>query len=165
MNFTDLKNDLKDVAPYLAAALSATGPAGMVAGGILQAVVGQSSPDAIHAELMGNPQALERVRLAEINSHEAITQALIQNATAQAATNTATASHPWLIGWRSIVGYDCALALTWQWLLLPVTVFFLGLAHISIQTPAFDNADLLKILGALLGLASWHGLETWQAKP
>lgn len=160
MNWEAIKNDLGRAAPFIAGLLGVTGPAGAVAGAILSATLGTpSDPDAVHAALAADPQALEKVRLAEINNAGAIRLAMIQNANEQAATNTAMASHPWLIGWRAILGYACALAVAWQLFLLPIVIFFLGLAHLPVAAPEFNFKVLLSLLGTLLGAATWHLAE------
>lgn len=160
MSWETVKADIERAAPFLAPLLGATGPIGALAGAVLSAALGTSSePDAIHAALAADPAALERVRLAEINNAGAIRLAMIQNANAQAATNTAMATHPWLIGWRAILGYACALAVAWQLFALPIVVFFLGLAHLPAATPEFNFKVLLSLLGTLLGAATWHLAE------
>ena len=160
MSWDAIKADLAHVAPFLSPLLGATGPVGALAGAVLSAALGTSAePDAIHAALAADPAALERVRLAEINNAGAIRLAMIQNANLQAETNTAMAAHPWLIGWRAILGYACALAVAWQLFALPIVVFFLGVAHLPVETPAFNFKVLLSLLGTLLGAASWHLAE------
>lgn len=157
MTWAELKGDLASVAPFLGAALDCAGPVGMLAGGILQAATGGSSPDEARSILaVRDPQVLERVRLAEIQNHGAIQQALIQNANLQAEANVAAAAHPWLIGWRSIVGYACAAAVAWQLFLLPIVEYSLSLAHVSAPVPAFPFRTLMSLLLTLLGAASWH---------
>lgn len=160
MTWDDLKSDVTKIAPFLAAGLGVTGPLGALAGAVLSAALGTTSePAAIHAALAADPAALERVRLAEINNAGAIRLAMIQNANLQAATNTAMAAHPWLIGWRAILGYACACAVAWQLFALPIVVFFLGIAHLQVVTPEFNFKVLLSLLGTLLGAASWHLAE------
>lgn len=155
-----IKKDLASAAPFIAGLLDVTGPAGAVAGAILSATLGTpSEPDAVHAALAADPQALEKVRLAEINNAGAIRLAMIQNANEQAATNTAMAAHPWLIGWRAILGYACALAVAWQLFLLPIVVFFVGLGGSQVAVPEFNFKVLLSLLGTLLGAATWHLAE------
>lgn len=157
MTWADLKADLLHVAPFLGAALDCTGPAGMLIGGLIQAATGGSTPEEAKTLLAArDPQVLERIRLAEIQNHGAIQRALIENANLQASTNVASAEHPWLIGWRSLVGYACAAAVAWQLFLLPLVEFFLGLAKITAPVPAFPFSTLMSLLLTLLGAASWH---------
>lgn len=158
MNWTTVKDDLRSFAPFLAQALDFTGPVGALAGGVISAALGTpNNPESVHAELASNPQALAKVRLAEINNAGALQQALIENATAQKQVDARLAENPWLIAWESLIGYDCALALTWQWFLLPVIDYALGLFHVALpDVPQFDTETLITILGALLGTAAFH---------
>ena len=157
VNWNDLKGDLSRVAPFLGAALDCAGPVGMLAGGLLQAAIGAQNPDEARTLLAArDPQMLERIRLAEIQNHDAIQKALIENANLQAAANTAMASHPWLIGWRAMLGYACALAVTWQLFLLPIVEFTLNSVHLQVQVPVFPFKMLLSLLLTLLGAAGWH---------
>ncbi|MGA9853408.1 MAG: 3TM-type holin [Gammaproteobacteria bacterium] len=153
--WSDVKKILTPAAPLLSAALSMTGPAGMVAGGILSAVTGKSDPQSIALALQ-DPQTLAQIKLAEIRSADQLNQAIAANATAQANTNTAMAYSPFLIGWRAWVGYDCALALTWQWVILPIIQFVCGLFHVNAPVVEFDTAAMITLLSAMLGVATWH---------
>lgn len=165
MSWASIKKDIALAAPFLADGLDAAGPWGVLAGSLISAAVGvPAEPDAIASRLAADPDGFDKIRLAEVNNRGAIQAALIANANAQAATNTAMAVHPWLIGWRALVGYDCALALTWQWIALPILQFFLALAGIHVAMPAFDFSQLVVILSGLLGLAGWHLSDAWVAK-
>lgn len=157
VTWADLKEDLKRIAPYLGAALDCEGPVGMLVGGLLQTATGGATPDAVRSILAArDPDVLARVRLAEIQNQGAIQQALIANANLQAAANVAAAAHPWLIGWRALVGYACAAAVTWQLFVLPIIQYALGLAHVSAPVPVFPFSTLMSLLLTLLGAASWH---------
>lgn len=164
MNWDTLKSDVMKFAPFLAEGLGVTGPLGALAGGILSAALGvPNHPDSITAAIAADPDAAAKIRLAEINNAAALQQAMIQNANEQVMLNNTMASKAtWLIGWRALVGYDCAIALTWSWIVQPIADYFIKLYGGSVPPFELDTKTLLAVLSALLGLATWHGYEKWQ---
>lgn len=163
MNWSEIKTLVAKTAPFLAAGLDSTGPLGMLAGGLLSAAIGKpAEPDAITAALCADPDALERIKLAEIHNSGALQQAMIANATAQVSLNQTMAGRsPWLIGWRALVGYDCALALTWAWIVQPILDYVIKINGGTPPAIELDTKTMLAVLSALLGLATWHGYEKW----
>lgn len=79
----------------------------------------------------------------------------------QARANTAEArsSSVWVAGWRPAVGWICAGALAWQWIVLPLLQSAAALLHFAFVAPAIDAARLDSLLMALLGLGSLHTVE------
>ena len=63
-------------------------------------------------------------------------------------------------GWRPAVGWVCAIAFAWYFVLQPVTLFVLLTAGLPVPPlPEFDVGALFTVLGGLLGLG---GLRTFE---
>lgn len=63
-------------------------------------------------------------------------------------------------GWRPAVGWICASAFAWHFVLEPVTLFVLLSAGLPVPPlPDFDMAALLTVLGGMLGLGGLRTLE------
>jgi hypothetical protein len=62
-------------------------------------------------------------------------------------------------GWRPFVGWVCAVALLYHYILQPLTVFVLAATGYQMQVPAFDLSQLITILGGLLGLGMLRTTE------
>ena len=81
---------------------------------------------------------------------------------AQAATNTAEAQtgNIFIGGWRPAVGWVCALALAWAFVVGPVAIWLLTVAgHTANLPPTGMSADLWELVFAMLGLG---GLRTFE---
>jgi hypothetical protein len=72
-----------------------------------------------------------------------------QVAAAQSATNTAEAANPsiFVSGWRPFIGWVCGLGF--------VYTIFQPLLHM----PAIDTANIVAILGGMLGLGTMRSVE------
>ena len=80
---------------------------------------------------------------------------------AQIDVNKAEASHKSLFvaGWRPFVGWVCAGALAYHFILQPILVFAISVYGVSITLPEFDMGSLMTILMGMLGLG---GLRTFE---
>ena len=83
---------------------------------------------------------------------------------AQIDVNKAEASHKSLFvaGWRPFVGWVCAGALAYHFILQPILVFAISVYGISITLPEFDMGSLMTILMGMLGLGGLRTLEKVQ---
>lgn len=83
---------------------------------------------------------------------------------AQIDVNKAEASHKSLFvaGWRPFVGWVCAGALAYHFILQPVLVFAISVYGVSITLPEFDMGSLMTILMGMLGLGGLRTLEKVQ---
>ena len=98
-------------------------------------------------------------------AHEVATMA--QNhaqelAKGQLEINKAEAQHRsvFVAGWRPFVGWTCGVALAWQFVLAPLTIFVCAYAGIALpDLPTFDMSSLLTVLMGMLGLG---GLRTFE---
>jgi len=98
--------------------------------------------------------AHEIATLAERQAHEA--------SMAQILTNREEAKHKsiWVSGWRPCVGWVCAVALAYHFVLAPCITFGATWAGAAIpELPAFDMDSLMTVLLGMLGLG---GLRTYE---
>ena len=103
-----------------------------------------------------NALAHEIATLAEKQAHEA--------ALAQIEINKAEASHRsiFVAGWRPFVGWICAVALLYHFVLQPIIIFAISAAGLApIDLPFFDMNSLMTVLLGMLGLG---GLRTYEKK-
>lgn len=96
-------------------------------------------------------------------SHEGEMKALdadLQIALAQSATNTAEASSPCAFrgGWRPLIGYICAAALGYQFILQPLLTWASGPLGWP-APPSLETGDLMTILLGMLGLGGFRTYE------
>lgn len=96
MEWKNVAEGVKDVAPWLASVLASTGvgaPAAAaveIAGKIAAGALGTDpSPDAVHAALASDSQALEKVRQAELDNAVQLQQLAVTAASNQLAADTA----------------------------------------------------------------------------
>ena len=62
-------------------------------------------------------------------------------------------------GWRPFVGWVCAFALSYHFVLQPMMAFGLTAAGYSIVLPEFDMTTLTTVLMGLLGLGGMRSFE------
>ena len=83
-------------------------------------------------------------------------------ALAQNEVNAAEAASGSLFkgGWRPCVGWVCAIAFCYHFVLQPVIIFILTVTGVEIpDLPKFDMNTLLTVLGGMLGIG---GLRTYE---
>lgn len=71
----------------------------------------------------------------------------------------AKSSSIFVAGWRPAIGWVCALALAYQYLLVPLGTWGLDLAHIVVPTPPTLSDDLWQLMFGMLGMG---GLRTFE---
>jgi len=101
-----------------------------------------------------NALAHEIATMAEKQAHEA--------AMAQVEVNKAEASHRSLFvaGWRPFVGWICAVALGYHFVLHPIILFVMGVAGVApVELPSFDMDSLMTVLLGMLGLGGLRSFE------
>ena len=63
-------------------------------------------------------------------------------------------------GWRPAVGWVCALAFAYHYLLQPLLVFILIASGVNLpELPEFEMGTLLTVLGGLLGIGGLRSYE------
>ena len=101
-----------------------------------------------------NAMAHEIATMAEKAAHEA--------AMAQIGVNKAEAGHRsiFVAGWRPFVGWVCAIALAYHFVLQPILVFGMAAANVTPLTlPQFDMDSLMTVLLGMLGLGGLRSYE------
>tara|TARA_R110000751_G_scaffold89004_1_gene175758 strand:+ start:793 stop:1197 length:405 start_codon:yes stop_codon:yes gene_type:complete len=81
---------------------------------------------------------------------------------AQVEVNKAEAKHRSLFvaGWRPFVGWICAVALLYHFVLNPIILFSLTVAGVDIPAlPEFDMGSLMTLLLGILGLGGYRSYE------
>jgi hypothetical protein len=73
----------------------------------------------------------------------------------------AQSRHWFVASWRPCVGWICALALGYHFIISPIAVFSLSVAGLSYDIPEFDMSSLMTILLGMLGLG---GLRSYEKK-
>ena len=107
------------------------------------------------------PDADEKARIA----HELATMGerhAQEIALAQIAVNKAEAASGSIFkgGWRPAVGWVCASAFAYHFVLQPILLFVVALTGTQLPTlPEFDMSTLLPVLGGMLGIG---GLRTYE---
>jgi hypothetical protein len=107
------------------------------------------------------PDADEKARIA----HELATMGekhAQQLALAQIEVNKAEAASGSVFkgGWRPAVGWVCASAFAYHFVLQPILLFVVALTGTQLPTlPEFDMSTLLPVLGGMLGIG---GLRTYE---
>lgn len=66
------------------------------------------------------------------------------------------------VSWRELVGYVCAFAFAWVFVLQPLLVFLLAAAGRSIDVPSLDLTQLMPVLLGMLGLSASKSYERIQ---
>ena len=106
-----------------------------------------------------NALAHEIATMAERQAHESVM--------AQIEVNKAEAASASLFkgGWRPAVGWVCAMALFYHFILQPVLLFGVAVAGVAIPPlPEFDMASLMPILLGMLGLGGLRTVEKIKGK-
>ena len=106
-----------------------------------------------------NALAHEIATMAERQAHESVM--------AQIEVNKAEAASASLFkgGWRPAVGWVCAMALFYHFILQPSLLFAVAVAGVAIPAlPQFDMASLMPILLGMLGLGGLRTVEKIKGK-
>ena len=101
----------------------------------------------------------------EAAAHELKNKALdLSLALKQMEVNAAEAQHRsvWVAGWRPAVGWTCAGALAWTFIVQPMLVYLLAIfSPETLAPPSVDLAGLYPVLMGMLGLGA---LRTYEKK-
>ena len=79
-------------------------------------------------------------------------QALIDEAEAHSTSM-------FIAGWRPAVGWVCAVAFAYHYILQPLLAFILAVCNIQIILPAFDSVNMMTVLMGMLGLGAYRTVE------
>lgn len=91
----------------------------------------------------------------------ALLSADTQLAAAQAETNKveAASEHIFISGWRPCVGWICAIAMGYHFVLQPLLAFIFAAFDHPITLPVFDMNTLYTVLMGILGLGGMRTFE------
>ena len=80
---------------------------------------------------------------------------------AQTSVNQAEASNQsvFVAGWRPAVGWSCALAFFWSYVLGPFLNWFAALAGHPVNLPVLDLSAMMPVLLGMLGLGGMRSIE------
>lgn len=103
---------------------------------------------------------LEVMKMAQ-NGELAQLNAELQIATGQIGVNQVEAASPslWVSGWRPAVGWCCAAAFAFKFILGPAAVVVMAIAGHPITLPEFDFTEMSTILLGMLGIGSLRTIE------
>ena len=98
---------------------------------------------------------------ARVEMEAALLQAATAQAGQQAAINQAEAGHSsvFVAGWRPAIGWVCAAALAWAFIVAPVATWALAVLGVRETLPAIMTDNLFELVLAMLGLG---GLRTFE---
>lgn len=82
-------------------------------------------------------------------------------AKAQLAVNQVEAAHAslWVSGWRPAVGWCCAAAFAYKFVLAPAAAFTLAALGHPVELPVLDFTEMSTVLLGMLGLGGMRSLE------
>ena len=109
---------------------------------------------------------LELLKLAQHGELAAL-DADVKLALGQMEINKADAQSPDLFrgGWRPAVGWTCVLGLVYTYVGRPLLPWFAAVFQIDVPPlPAIDTAELMILLGGLLGLGGFRTVERIKGK-
>ncbi len=162
--WTDVRDAIEKVAPALLPVLGgvAGGPLGAAAGELMGKALGTdgSSPDAV-LQAVTDPAAYAKLQALQIGLEQARIQAEQARDTSQVQVNQAEAGNQSLFvaGWRPGIGWVCAAAFGYAYILQPFGAFAAALAGYHGQLPQVDISGMMPVLLGLLGLGGMRTLE------
>ena len=83
---------------------------------------------------------------------------------AQIDVNKADAQHRYIFvaGWRPFIGWICAVAMGYHFVLQPIIVFVLSANGVNYDLPEFDMGSLMTIVMGILGLGGMRSFEKYK---
>lgn len=117
----------------------------------------------IVSSILPNTTEIEKAKIAEAMATNADLTALL---TGQMQINEAEANSGSIFvgGWRSAVGWVCAAAFAWEFVLQPILLFISASFHYNIVVPNFDFSTMSTVLMGMLGLGGLKTFEKIQTK-
>ncbi len=80
---------------------------------------------------------------------------------AQVGVNTEEARHAnlFVAGWRPAVGWCCAVALAWTWIIAPLVNWIAALCGVVVEPPSLPPEAIYPVLMGMLGLSASRTVE------
>lgn len=160
MNWSDLESTIAKVAPVLGSAIG--GPAGGLIGSLISSKLGtDSNPDAVAAALAADPQNLLKLKEIEQEQQSSLQDFLQKEDQGQMDVDKqeAASTSLFVAGWRPAVGWSCAAAFVYSFVVQPFAVFVIACAGLKVVPPTLDLSTMMPVLLGMLGLA---GMRTYE---
>lgn len=158
MKWSDVGHAIEGSLPALGGILG--GPAGAAAGVLVSKALGvDQTPEAVTAAL--NPDALVKLQEVQADLQKAQINADSAAAVGQIEVDKAEATNVSLFvaGWRPAVGWTCAAAFAWTFVLAPMVAYIAALGGVHAVLPRLDLSQLSPVLMGMLGLGGMRTLE------
>ena len=83
---------------------------------------------------------------------------------AQIEVNKVEAQHRsvFVAGWRPFIGWTCAVAMAYHFIMQPIIIFALSANGIAYDLPEFDMASLMTVVLGILGLGGMRSFEKYK---
>jgi len=83
---------------------------------------------------------------------------------AQIEVNKVEAQHRsvFVAGWRPFIGWTCAVAMAYHFVMQPIIIFALSANGIAYDLPEFDMASLMTVVLGILGLGGMRSFEKYK---
>jgi hypothetical protein len=87
-----------------------------------------------------------------------------QLALGQLQVNTEEAKSPstFVSGWRPFIGWVCGIALTYNFLIYPLMLWFIAVYGSDIKPPPLFSEYLMELVMGMLGLGTLRTFEKWK---
>jgi hypothetical protein len=105
-----------------------------------------------------DPAAREKAKL---EAEATLLAASIKEMEGQVQINTEEAKHSsiFVAGWRPAIGWSCALAFAFLYVVGPVVVWVASWYGVTVTLPQFNSADLMSLTFGMLGIAGFRTFE------
>jgi hypothetical protein len=83
---------------------------------------------------------------------------------AQIDVNKVEAQHRsiFVAGWRPFIGWICAVAMAYHFILQPIIIFALSANGVDYNLPEFDMGSLMTVVLGILGLGGMRSFEKYK---
>lgn len=105
-----------------------------------------------------DPAARERAKL---EAEATLLAASVEEMRGQVEINKAEAGHAsvFVSGWRPAIGWSCALAFAFMYVISPMVVWLGGIFGFNLPQPKFDADALMSLTFGMLGIAGFRTFE------
>jgi hypothetical protein len=117
--------------------------------------------DKVVPDKEGREKAKQEIELEMLKRREEIIHAAQQSDAGQIEVNKIEAASPDLFrgGWRPAIGWVGVFGMGYQWVIRPFLVWFSPVLEMPEVPPVLDLADLITMIGGMLGLATLRTID------
>lgn len=110
------------------------------------------------------PEDKEAKAKAEREIEAQLTTHLAKIDLAQLDINKTEAAHRsiFVAGWRPFIGWSCGVALSWTYVVMPITQFILAQTGHLVDLPAMNMNEMMPVLMGMLGLGGLRSFEKYK---